>query len=189
MAALLLAPGSNCVIEPLAVTALPPLPLKLAFRRSEKPSTAALLLTVKACCAVAFRRRLPKLIGSGVAAPVARRKKLALTLTTCEASARSARPLVPAPVDVSATVAVPVLAPAAPAAKLTPKVLLLLPPWARLANEPTVNTPPVLPLNAAARPSWKLAGAALVLVSEMKPLAPTLARTLPRLRLVEPNVG
>ena len=79
---LLLAPASSCVIEPEAATALPVLAPKAVFSLSEKPSLAAVLVTFSACSAAPPTRRLPKLIGEGVASPVAKRKKLAETLTT-----------------------------------------------------------------------------------------------------------
>ena len=94
----------------------------------------------------------------------------------------------PAPTELKATVAVPLLAPAVPAAKPTLKVLLA-PPWAKLTNEPEAATPPVLPLKLAAKPSWKPAGAALVLLMFNKPVAPAVARTLPRFKTVDKKLG
>ena len=80
--ALLLAPGTSWVMVPAVVTALPLLAPKLAFKRSEKPSIDAELVTLRLCCgATLVVRTLAKVMGEGVAAPVARRKTAPFTAT------------------------------------------------------------------------------------------------------------
>ena len=96
---LLLDPAASPVTEPLALETCGVLPVMLASRFSEKPSVAAVLVTLILPASVPPMRTLPRLSGV-VALPVAKRKTLPVTVTTCgEPLLTGAPPSMPVPSD------------------------------------------------------------------------------------------
>jgi hypothetical protein len=178
---LLLACGPSRVNEPAAVT--PALaPPSAALSRSEKPSFAAVLAIVSACCATLPTRTLPKLTGFGAAGlALASRKTLPVasivpvTPTDWLGSAVMPSPLVPAPSDAKLTRTAPLTPPAA--AVLSPTVM----PLVLLAPAPSPLTAPAkvmrgslalakLALRRSEKPSF---GARLLIVRLRLTMSPT----------------
>ena len=119
----------------------------LAFKLSENPSSAAVLVIERACCTVSPTWMLPKSTGSGVCSDgLARRYTSAVTFTVCEGSDVVPNPLLPVPSDSRLMVAVPLFAPAVVVSIPTARLELSVAPGpSKLNDPPFVVASPVAP--------------------------------------------
>ena len=131
---------------PLAV-ASPVTPPILAFRDSEKPSLAAVLVIDKFWVTISPTWESPSVTGSGLCAPAcARRNTCPVTATSCDGSGVMPKPLLPVPSDSKSMVALPALLPAVVVSIETVIELLSVAPGpSRAKLPPLLSTPPVLP--------------------------------------------
>src|SRR5580698_2740042 len=131
----------------------------VASSASEKPSAAAVLVSVNACDTAALTWTLPKLTGLGVAVDAAaRRYTVPVAVIVCALSAVVPRPSMLVPSEISEITADPDLMPTVPVFNVTLRLLLSV-DWAvSPVNDPATEidpaAEPMLASSASEKPSF-----------------------------------